>query len=244
MARDTKKLFMIAVIILWSCSSFLNIQGTEIKADGSKWFKDEWGKIVITDANGRYYTLYAVTGEVDLNFYELPPAPPQGMFDIRFGSGRIAENLNSAAQTILMSGIEHPIKVKAVNMELRIQDESGKLLNKLLTSGEEITISNSSIMKLKVSGNEVIPVEFSLEQNYPNPFNPTTKIKYSIKQNNLVTITLYDILGSQVKTLVNEEKPAGSYEFEFDGSAIASGVYVYKIKAGTFIDSKKMILMK
>lgn len=89
-----------------------------------------------------------------------------------------------------------------------------------------------------------IPLAYWLSQNYPNPFNPTTKISWQIKNDGQVTIKVYDQLGKEVVTLVNEEKPAGSYEVEFNASSLASGVYYYKITAGSFVDTKKMILMK
>ncbi|OQA67711.1 MAG: hypothetical protein BWY38_01270 [Ignavibacteria bacterium ADurb.Bin266] len=96
------------------------------------------------------------------------------------------------------------------------------------------------------------PDIFSLEQNYPNPFNPTTKIKYSIptvtlrqaQSDNWVTLKLYDVLGNEITTLVNERKPAGNYKVEFSGSDLPSGVYFYQLKAGSFIQTKKMILLR
>jgi hypothetical protein len=88
------------------------------------------------------------------------------------------------------------------------------------------------------------PNRFSLTQNYPNPFNPTTTIKYKIPEISFVTIKVYDVLGNEVATLVNEEKPAGSYEIEFEGISLTSGIYFYKIKAGDFIETKKMIMIK
>ena len=88
------------------------------------------------------------------------------------------------------------------------------------------------------------PSTFSLEQNYPNPFNPSTKIKYSVTQSSNVVLKIYDVLGNEVATLVNEEKPAGSYEVEFNPSSLTSGVYFYKLQAGSFVDTKKMILQK
>ncbi|MGB5528513.1 MAG: T9SS type A sorting domain-containing protein, partial [Ignavibacteriaceae bacterium] len=81
-------------------------------------------------------------------------------------------------------------------------------------------------------------------QNYPNPFNPTTKIRYEIPELNFVTIKIYDILGNEIVTLVNEEKPAGSYEIFYEASGLPSGVYFYSLRAGAFSDSKKMILLK
>ncbi len=85
---------------------------------------------------------------------------------------------------------------------------------------------------------------FALVQNYPNPFNPITKIKYQIPHNNLVQLVVYDILGRKVTTLVNEQKPAGSYEVEFIASQFSSGVYFYELRAGDFRDVKKLILLK
>jgi hypothetical protein len=85
---------------------------------------------------------------------------------------------------------------------------------------------------------------YDLTQNYPNPFNPSTTIRYQIPQDGIVTLKIYDILGSEVATLVNEEKVAGKYEVNFNASALASSVYIYKIQAGSFINSKKMLLLK
>jgi hypothetical protein len=89
-----------------------------------------------------------------------------------------------------------------------------------------------------------IPAKFSLNQNFPNPFNPSTKIKYSIPKAENVTLKIYDILGRQIKTLVNEEKPAGNYSIEFNGKDMPSGVYFYQIRAGVFTETRKMLLLK
>ncbi len=223
----------------------INIPGSLSKGNNSakEYFEDKWGKIIITDAAGLNYTLYAITGNVDLNQYELPPAPPEGMFDIRFGSGRIAEDINSSVQSILFSGIEHPFTVRAENINIKLQDESGMRINANLKSGEEITISDISINKLTVSG-ELVPVKYELQQNYPNPFNPATTIKYSIAKLSNVTLKVYDMLGSEIATLVNEEKPAGVYEINFNASNLASGIYFYKMQAGRFVETKKMILIR
>jgi hypothetical protein len=88
------------------------------------------------------------------------------------------------------------------------------------------------------------PNQYSLEQNYPNPFNPTTTISYSIKEKGLVTLKVFDILGNELKTLVNEEKEVGSYKIEFSAASFASGIYFYTIQAGEFSSTRKMILLK
>jgi hypothetical protein len=93
-------------------------------------------------------------------------------------------------------------------------------------------------------GNNGLPKEFSLYQNYPNPFNPATTIHYSLPLEGLVTLKVYNTIGEEVAILVNEEKPAGSYEVDFNGSELTSGIYFYKLQAGSFIETKKMVLMK
>jgi hypothetical protein len=88
------------------------------------------------------------------------------------------------------------------------------------------------------------PTEFALEQNFPNPFNPSTKIKYSIPQTSNVVIKVFDIIGNEIETLVNEEKPAGTYELTWYAENLPSGVYFYQLKAGDYVNTKKMILLK
>ena len=89
-----------------------------------------------------------------------------------------------------------------------------------------------------------MPTHFILGQNYPNPFNPTTEISYSIPKDETVTLKVYDILGREVATLVDEEKSAGTYTVEFDGNRLSSGTYYYCFQAGNFVENKKMILLK
>ena len=89
-----------------------------------------------------------------------------------------------------------------------------------------------------------IPRTYSLSQNYPNPFNPETNIRYSIPQSSNVVIKLFDVLGNEIETLVNEEKPRGSFEAKFDGTALPSGIYFYRLQSGSFVETKKMMLMK
>jgi hypothetical protein len=88
------------------------------------------------------------------------------------------------------------------------------------------------------------PVEFALEQNYPNPFNPSTVIKYSIPTEGFVNLAVYNLLGKEVALLVNGVQEAGRYEINFDASKLASGIYVYSLKSGSFNSVKKMLLMK
>ena len=91
----------------------------------------------------------------------------------------------------------------------------------------------------------ILPKEYSLFQNYPNPFNPVTVIKYDLPKNVKVTVKIYDLLGREVTTLVNNEfKNAGRYELNWNAGNYASGVYIYRIEAGDYISTKKMVLLK
>lgn len=103
------------------------------------------------------------------------------------------------------------------------------------TAGNVVGINYSNLLT---------PEKYSLGQNYPNPFNPTTKIRFDIKQSGLVKLTIYDMLGREVKSLVNENLNVGSYEADFDGSRLTSGVYFYKIDVGNYTEVKKMTLVK
>ncbi len=92
--------------------------------------------------------------------------------------------------------------------------------------------------------NNQIPKEFNLSQNYPNPFNPTTNISFSVPKAGNVKVSVYDVLGNEVATVVNEYKQAGSYNVNYNASALSSGVYFYKMVSGSFTETKKMTLVK
>ena len=88
------------------------------------------------------------------------------------------------------------------------------------------------------------PSTFSLEQNYPNPFNPTTTVEFDLPHSEFVTLTIYNILGEEVTTLVSERLTAGKYKYDWDAGSLASGIYLYRIEAGDYVEVKKMVLIK
>ena len=104
-------------------------------------------------------------------------------------------------------------------------------------------LAKASLNELTLGGLD-IPTSYALEQNYPNPFNPSTTINYQIPKDGLVSLKIYDALGREVKTLLNEYKSTGKHSVQFDASHLASGVYFYSIHAGDFVDVKKMMLIK
>jgi flagellar hook assembly protein FlgD len=101
-----------------------------------------------------------------------------------------------------------------------------------------------NISVTSVGENPSSPTVFKLYDNYPNPFNPSTSIRYSIPEGSFTSIKIYNSLGSEVATIVNETKSAGTYEVEFNASNLSSGIYYYTLQAGSFSETKKMILMK
>ena len=131
-----------------------------------------------------------------------------------------------------------------------------------VVEGQEVTVwgnqvSPSQIEALQIIANTdivtgiednknrlTIPDNFSLSQNYPNPFNPSTRIRYTLSEVSFVTLKIYNILGKEVATLVNELKPSGTFEVTFNAHRLASGVYFYSLHAGNFVKTKKLILLK
>ena len=124
--------------------------------------------------------------------------------------------------------------------------------NDILVTGQTFTsVANSNYVTVKygnistgISSNTDIVKDFYLFQNYPNPFNPTTIIKYQLPNTSHVSLEVYDVLGNEIVILVNEERPAGTYEIQFDASNLSSGTYFYKLKAAEFFETNKMILLK
>ena len=179
---------------------------------------------------------------------------------------------NSTGQTYMGGGLGYNAGVFQIsdNLDSWIQISSGLFntnVSSLTLDDEEYIYagtrdgflfkSNKTTTAIK-SNSPINPISFNLEQNYPNPFNPTTKIKYSIptsplnpspyqgegQRERLVTLKIYDVLGTEIAILVNNEKPVGTYEVEWDASRFPSGVYFYQLKAGSFIETKKMILLR
>ena len=126
----------------------------------------------------------------------------------------------------------------------------------VISGNDTVSIFQNAVVTydnpVSVNENPISPNEFHLYQNSPNPFNPSTRIKFTIptviasetKQSQFVILKIYDVLGNEVATLVNEEKSEGTYEIEFDATSMPSGVYFYQLQAENFTDTKKMILMK
>jgi Secretion system C-terminal sorting domain len=135
---------------------------------------------------------------------------------------------------------------KAVNTKMINQNiYSLVVVGNYLFAGGDNTIWKRQIAEMTdVKNDYALSVEYELSQNYPNPFNPTTIINYKIPQSNLVSIKIYDLLGREIETLINEIQLPGNYSVTFNGKNLPSGVYFYKFSAGNFVMNKKMLLIK
>ena len=203
-------------------------------------------KIIVTDNDNNSSTLYlAKTNQITQN-YDLPPVPPSGIFDIRFGSDKLVESFGQN-HNIKLNSTSFPYKIKITNIQnhrLRIVDAvTGNLFNKVAQEGAEIEM-NMNLDNLVLIEEGILPVTYNLSQNYPNPFNPSTTIKYQIPSDGNVRIVIYDILGKEVQLLVNGFEKAGNYQITFNAMNLASGVYFYKMQSGSFSDMKRMLILK
>jgi hypothetical protein len=123
-----------------------------------------------------------------------------------------------------------------INDSILIHNNSKNIPILIITAFAEIIVDVHNVRN--------IPVSYSLSQNFPNPFNPTTAISYLLPANSHVMIKVYNVLGREVATLVNENKQAGNYSVKFDGNKLVSGIYFYRMEAGTFSQTKKLLLLK
>jgi len=137
------------------------------------------------------------------------------------------------------------LKTGTYSLTFKAQGYYPKTVSGVYVKMDSTTILNVKLRPISsgITGNET-PLNFMLSQNYPNPFNPFTNIKYQVANNTDVRLTIFDILGKEITTLVNEKQTPGDYEVRFDGSKLSSGIYFFKLTAGDFSDVKSMILVK
>lgn len=150
--------------------------------------------------------------------------------------------MNSTQDGVIISTSKHRKGIVYTVTVINVKDLSGNVI----TSFDNKAQYQLGIFKEgdEADNEDMNPVTYKLYQNFPNPFNPSTLIKYSVPENSFVTLKVYDILGKEVATLVNEQKSQGSYEVQFDAGRLSSGTYIYQLKTNNFIENKKMIIEK
>lgn len=204
-------------------------------------------KLTFVDTTGASQSLYVVQDLADsLSAYvALPPTPPSGVFDVRFASGRALETMESNELPIDLSSIRFPLKVDLEGMDGSIfQLKAG---NSMLTlrRGEPVRIKEGpSRFYLRFGPAEELPTEFALHQNYPNPFNPSTTVRYDLPHDAHVTIKLYNVLGQEISTLVDQIQQAGYKSISWQADRVATGVYYCRFVSGTFEQTIKLLLLK
>jgi len=187
---------------------------------------------------------------VQLQAYMLPPVAPAAILDVRTHDNY--KVTDSKAVSIQIESSSYPVSIEYVSA-----DESTEYVYRLvgIKDGNEVHINITpgrisqidqdydSLVLEKVHESELVQ-DFSIFQNYPNPFNPTTTIRYQIASQTKVVISVFDVAGRRVSTLVNEQQPTGVYTIQFDGSHLASGIYFLRFQTGSFVDVQKMTLIK
>ncbi len=208
--------------------------------------------LIVRDGNDEERTLYFGYHEKpSLSSYELPPSPPNGTLDVRFTDGTYFEGLGDQHLRTIPIAISSSVMPYRFTWDIRDRSGSGSLL----VDGQEIPLHGTGSivvtnpatqisLRLTSTANTEIPVSFALYQNYPNPFNPVTMIRYSLASAGHVQLKVYNLLGQEVKTLVNGTQDAGYKTVEFDASSLSSGVYFYRLTAGSFTDVKRMMVVR
>jgi len=198
----------------------------------------------------------------------MPPAPPEGSFDVRFETAEGGSMVQTHAMTsseemefpVTIQSDAYPVTIswKVSTASYRLADgKGGEVFRSQEMVGEgSYTISSDAVTRLviQLAGEGRVPKEFALSQNYPNPFNPTTTIKYGLPVESRVTVEIYNMIGQKVRTLVNGNQTAGYHTHEWnalndEGRLLASGVYLLQVSAkgvngASFQKPMKLLLLK
>lgn len=227
--------------------------------------KEDMDHFIVYDANGKKQDLYVANldlnpslGGMDLS---MPPPLPVVGFDARFEEGEYIKPVSpDSGEVELVIDVE--AQAYPITLSWELNPENGITYSFIGDSGlgkiSDIKSGFGKVSFNQIRNNKIHlfasaekknnsvnhPTVYSLMQNYPNPFNPTTMIKYTLPKVSDVALIIYDILGSEVATLVNEQQQPGSYEVKWDASNVSSGIYFYQLKTKDYVDTKKMILLK
>lgn len=187
-----------------------------------------------TTNGGTNWIIYTLLGITD-DLYQIKKTPSNYLFIVG-EAGTILKSTDLGVNWIS----QYSTTNKTLSSVFFISDVTGYAVG---NNGTIIKTTNGGTIGIQ-RNTDIVPLSYSLSQNYPNPFNPTTKIKSDLPKPGLVTLNIYDALGREVATLVNEQLAPGTYETEWNASDFPSGVYFYKLKAGDFTDTKRMIMLK
>lgn len=248
-----------------SSAGTINIGPTALPAEHAPDVAD-MNRLNIRDSRGQSQTLYfdeQSNKAPDPSLFDMPPLPPMGSFDVRFASNRMLELYPAGAGhggefVMEVEGGHLPIVLSATIGESRgkrfFVDVSGSgkpvVAHELIPgTTTDVRVLEQSRLVLRVTDGTSVPAEFALNQNYPNPFNPTTTIRYALPGLSNVQLVVYDLLGKEVRRLVDDERAAGYYSATWDGtngsgSRVSSGMYFFRLSTGAFTAVRKMLLVR
>lgn len=211
------------------------VQSMAVDKQGKMWIGTDNG---LVEWDGSTWTAYGTSNSAltnaDINALAIDTAGNKWV-GTKAGLGKF-DGTNWAIYTTGNSGLP-----SMVIQSLAIDSHGNKWIG--TDNGLAIFNENGVVNGVKHKPNQT-PASFSLSQNYPNPFNPSTSISYELSANSYVSLKVYDVLGREVRTLVNERQSAGTHAVKFDGSGLSSGVYFYRLVAGAYVASRKLVLMK
>jgi len=217
-----------------------NVQAIAIDSRGNKWIGTEQGGIAKFDGIATW-TLYNNSNS-SLPSNNINSLTIDGSSNIWIGTGYGLAQCDTSGTIWTVYNTSNSGLLDNYISSLAIDGGGNKWIGTI--QGGIAVFNGTGIIKKIVKPNNNVPGKIVLLQNYPNPFNPTTTINYSIPKSGLVTIKVYDVLGKEVRTLVNEEKTAGNYSVQFNGNNLSSGIYFYRMQSDNLSQTKKLILLK
>ncbi|MBI5021694.1 MAG: putative Ig domain-containing protein [Ignavibacteriales bacterium] len=241
--------------LLWSSSPI----AAAVRSSRLPELTNNMSEIIFENQAGQKRSLYfGLRNEEIESKFDLPPTPPEGIFDVRFKSQRFAETYTSHVSKqlqypIQISGAGSPVDIRWNSafvtdhiVRLQIQESGKKLRNVKLTGNGEIKIDDPDNTKLTLvlSDRNEIPTEYKLHQNYPNPFNPTTTIEFEIPKAGRYKLYLYNALGQLVKEIADKEYDAGYCKETFNAAGMSSGVYTYRLTGNDVSIVHKMVILR
>ena len=188
----------------------------------------DFGEVAIDTFSTMIFTI-TNTGNTDLVITDISSNEPAFTVNI--------------TDTTVLPGNDQDIEVTFTPTEDSVYNGIIEIIHNAVGSPDSVSVMGNGI-PTGIEDEMTLPVSYKLYQNYPNPFNNSTVIKYSIPQEGIVTLKVYNLLGEEVAKLVNDIKQTGNYETSFDATGLPSGIYFYRLRTGDFIDTKKMILLK
>jgi len=202
-----------------------------------------WTSGFIDGSSNRTHTVDIVAPRSAVNLFKVGYDQDSATSNYAFYTGGNATSWNlPTARAVSPGGVDSSFTKVIAGFKNGGGDDCFSLFS--TGSGTNLFSSRLCFVATGIQNSNEIPKVYSLSQNYPNPFNPTTSIKFSIPKQGLVKLAVYDILGNQVETLENGTLEAGNYIIDFNASSLSSGVYFYKLTAGNFTDTKKLLLIK